>query len=293
LATLIGSPPNALLAAYINETTSLKIGFAQWMVLGLPISLVLLAIAWWLLTRFLFAVRGQSLNGAATVIAEERSKLGAMNRGERIVLVIFVLTALSWVFRPALDRLVPMLHLSDEGIAITAAIVLFAFPVDLKHGEFALNWDWAKRLPWGVLILFGGGLSLASAISDSGLAEWIGSTLSAIGDAPLFVGILVVTIAIIFLTELTSNTATAAAFLPIVGGLAVHLGRDPLSFAIPAVLAASCAFMLPVATPPNAIVYGSGRISVPQMARAGIWMNLIATAVISVAAITLLPLVFG
>lgn len=202
-----------------------------------------------------------------------------MSRGEKVVGVVFVTTAFAWIFRPLIERVLP--GLSDTGIAILAAMVLFATPVNLRRREFALSWESARQLPWDILVLFGGGLSLASAIAQTQLANWIGSNLTGLAGLPVWVSVLVVTVTIIFLTELTSNTATAAAFIPIVAALAVGVGARPVLLAMPAALAASCAFMLPVATPPNAVVFAGGYVSIPQMARAGIVLNVLFTAIIA------------
>jgi solute carrier family 13 (sodium-dependent dicarboxylate transporter), member 2/3/5 len=291
LATLIGTPPNALLAGFMAETYGVEIGFAQWMLVGLPLAVVGLPIVWLVLTRWIYPVRLREIPGGRAAIDREISAMGSLSRGETLVGIVFVMTALAWVTRPVLERWIP--EISDAGIAITAAIALFALPVKLKAGEFVLNWEWAKRLPWDVLILFGGGLSLASAISRSGLAGWIGSSLAGFQALPIIAIVIVVTLVIIFLTELTSNTATAAAFLPVLASLAVGIGENPLLLAVPAALAASCAFMMPVATPPNAIVYGSSFITIPQMARAGLVLNLLFLLLISLVGYLLVILVFG
>jgi sodium-dependent dicarboxylate transporter 2/3/5 len=200
----------------------------------------------------------------------------------------------AWLGRPAVEGLLPGgVTVTDPGIAVAGALALFLLPSGRRAGERLLDWSQARRLPWGVLILFGGGLSLAAAIGDTGLAAWIADALSGLKGLPIGVIVTGVTTTIILLTELTSNTATAATFLPLVAELAVSLGHNPLLLTIPAAVAASCAFMLPVATPPNAIVYGSGRVTMGQMAWAGLWLNILATAVIVVAAFSILPLVFG
>jgi sodium-dependent dicarboxylate transporter 2/3/5 len=294
LATLIGTPPNALMAGFMLETYGVTIGFAEWMAVGLPVSLVMLAIAWWLLCRWLFRVRRQPLGGLHGVLQREADGLGPLSPGERATAVIFAATALAWVFRPVLEDLLPSLPLSDPGIAITAAIVLFVVPVRNAGGggewTFVMTWDWARRLPWNVLILFGGGLSLAAAISATGLAGYIGDRLTGLDGLPIVIVILAVSATILVLTELTSNTATTAAFLPVIAALAIALGEDPLALVVPAALAASCAFMMPVATPPNAIVFAKGLIGVPTMARAGVWLNIAALALITLAAYLLVPL---
>jgi sodium-dependent dicarboxylate transporter 2/3/5 len=293
VATLIGTPPNALLAGFMSETYGVQIGFAQWMLLGLPLSLVMLLLCWLMLTRWLFPVAQQELPGARAAIREELRKMGPASIAEKRVAVVFGLTALLWITRPVLSSQFPALQLSDTTIAVVGALSLFFIPNGIRKNEFILTWEYAERLPWGVLLLFGGGLSLAAAVAGSGLAEWIGSELSGLQGWPVFLLVLTVTVLIIFLTELTSNIATAATFLPVVAALAVSLGQNPLLLAIPAMLAASCAFMLPVATPPNAIVFGSGYLTIPQMVRAGIWLNLIGVVVILAAVYLLTNVVFG
>ena len=318
VGTLIGTPPNAFMAGYISETYGMDVGFARWMTVGLPLVAVALPLAYLLLTRFLFRLRLERIPGGRELIQGELEEMGAMSRPERRVAVVFALTALAWITRPLLDDVLP--GLSDAGIAMAGAAVLFLVPSGAdeekrqdargragdgdpaegaegeggaEHAGFLLNWTWAKKLPWGVLILFGGGLSLAGAIADTGLTQFIGGAVGGLSAFPTLAIVAVATAVTILLTELTSNTATAAAFLPIMASVAVGIGESPYLLVIPAALAASCAFMLPVATPPNAIVYGSGRLSIPQMAKAGVWLNLTLVVLITVAAYALLPLVFG
>ncbi len=291
LGTLIGTPPNALLAGFLDASYGITIGFAEWMLLGVPIVVLTLPITWWLLTRHLHPVGTTPIAGGGTILDELRDRSGRMSRAEWVVGTITAMTALAWVGRPVLERWVP--GLSDTGIAITGALLLFLVPVAWRPFEVALRWEHAERLPWGVLVLFGGGLSLAASVQETGLAAWIGGALGGIGTFPLVVVMVLVTAVVIFLTELTSNTATAAAFLPVVASLALGIGADPLELAIPTALAASCAFMMPVATPPNAIVYGTGRITLPQMAHAGIWLNLLFIAVLPLMVILLGARLFG
>jgi solute carrier family 13 (sodium-dependent dicarboxylate transporter), member 2/3/5 len=291
LATLIGTPPNALLAAFMRETYGVEVGFAQWMVVGLPLVLVALPLSWATITKVVYPIRIREIPGGAQTIQREYAMLGPITRAERSVAVIFITTALLWITRPLLDEHLP--GLSDTSIAIAAALATFVVPVSLRHGEFLMDWKTAERLPWGVLLLFGGGLALAGAITTTGLSGWIGEAMTALESWPLPLIILLLTAVVIFLTELTSNTATAAAFLPLVASLALALGENPLVLLVPAALAASCAFMLPVATPPNAIIYGSGHVTVPQMARAGIWLNILFTALIALVVYTLVLIAFG
>jgi sodium-dependent dicarboxylate transporter 2/3/5 len=291
IGTLIGTPPNALMAAFMLDNYGVKIGFAQWMMVGVPIVAVSLVIVYLLLTRILFPVNLKEIPGGEELLKKKLSAAGPMTRGEKMVAIVFTLTAALWIGRPLLQDVIP--NLSDTGIAIFAALVMFLLPVDFKKGDFVLCWDDTKKLPWNVLILFGGGLSLAAGITSSGLAEWIGSSLSVLDWLPIIVLVVSSLFVIVFLTEITSNTATAAAFLPVLASVAIAMGQDPLLLVIPATIGASCAFMLPVATPPNAIIYGSGLVSIPQMARAGFFLNIAMIFVITVMMYLLLGQVFN
>ncbi len=298
VGTLIGTPPNAFLAAFMAESHGIEIGFARWMLLGIPLVALALPLTYWLLTRVLHPVRTGRIPGGGELVRRELEAMGPAGPAERRVAAVFVLTAALWIFRPLLDDVVP--GLTDAGVAMLSGLLLFLVPAgEPPPGDGAgpspalLDWDSARELPWGVLILFGGGLSLAAAISSSGLTDWIGGAVEGLAGWPLLGLVAAVTAVVVLLTELTSNTATTAAFLPVVASVAVGLGYDPLVLAAPAALAASCAFMLPVATPPNAIVYGSGRLTVAQMARAGVWLNLLLTAMITGFAVLLVPLIFG
>lgn len=280
VGTLVGSPPNALLAAFVQERFGIELGFAKWMTIGLPVVLIMLPLAWLLLTRITCPVARRPIPGADEVIKAEIEALGPMSIEEKRVLVIFVLTALSWIFRPLIITAFPGVGLTDSGIALLGALSLFIVPTGKGSGTSLMTWPLAVSLPWGVLLLFGGGLSLAGAISKSGLADTIGGGLAGLeGFSTIFL-IAAVTTLIVFLTEITSNTATTAVFLPIVATVAVSAGVAPLELIIPVALAASCAFMMPVATPPNAIVFASERLTVAQMAKAGFLLNLIAISVI-------------
>ncbi len=291
IGTLIGTPPNALMAAYMLDNYDVEIGFAQWMKIGVPLVVVSLPIVFLLLTKVVYPVKLKQIPGGSDVIKQELENAGAMSKAEKMVAVVFAMTAILWVTRPLLDPFIP--NISDTGIAIFGAVIMFLLPINYKEGEFVLSWDDAKKLPWEVLILFGGGLSLAAAITSTGLAEWIGMSLSGLDWVPIIVLLISSLLIIIFLTEVTSNTATAAAFLPILASVAIAMGQDPLLLVIPAAIGASCAFMLPVATPPNAIVYGSGLVSIPQMARAGFVFNIVMVFVITGMMYLLIGHVFG
>lgn len=291
MGTLIGTPPNALLAGFMSENYEYEIGFAQWMTVGVPLMIIALPLLYYLLTKVIYPIKMKEIPGGAKLIQNKLSGLGPISNAEKKVAAVFTLTALLWICRPLLTEYIP--GLSDAGIAIGAAVLLFIIPVDFSEGTFILTWAEAEELPWGVLILFGGGLSLASAISSTGLAEWIGQGVGVLGSWPLFALVGLVVFLIIFLTEMTSNTATTAAFLPILASVAIGLGENPLLLAIPAALGASCAFMLPVATPPNAIVYGSGKITIPEMSKAGLWLNMTFILLLTVGSFILINYVFG
>ena len=291
MGTLIGTPPNALLAAFVLDNYGIEIGFAQWMLFGVPLVVVGLPLAYALLIKLSFPVHLNELPGGADIIREEQKRLGAISPEEIKVAIVFGLTALAWIFRELLEEIVP--GISDAGIAIAAALALFLIPVDLKKGRFLLDWESAEKLPWGILILFGGGLSLAAAFTRTGLDEYVGLMVVGFEAWPTLLLLALSVVVILLLTEMTSNTATAAAFLPILAAAAIGIGENPLLFIIPAALAASCAFMLPVATPPNAIVYSSGLLSVPMMVRAGIYLNLCFALLVVLASYLLLPSVFG
>lgn len=276
IATLIGTPPNAFLAAFLSDTYGVQIGFGQWMLLGVPIAVVMMAFTWWWLTRKGFDLKGGDTSGA---IQQELAKLGPMSRGEKLVTIIFLLAATAWIFRPVLANYIP--GLNDTSIAIGAALLLFSIPVDVRKRTFLMDWESAGKLPWGVLLLFGGGLSLSGVIGTSGLAKWIAENMDWVATLPGLFMVVVVVVVILALTELTSNTATAATFLPLLGALAIAQGIPPELLAIPAAVAASCAFMMPVATPPNAIVFGTGHMRIHSMIRAGFALNIASVVVVT------------
>ncbi|CAM5195291.1 SLC13 family permease [Alishewanella longhuensis] len=291
LATLIGTPPNALMAAFLADNYDIQIGFAEWMMVGLPLSIVMLALSWLWLTKAAYKVDAFDAVETKSLFREQLSKLGIMQRGEKAVLAIFSLTAFCWIFRPFLASITG-LPLDDTIIAMAAALLLLVLPLDRKNTRI-LTWDETRKLPWGILMLFGGGLSLAALITKSGLAAFIADQVILLGDVPFWVMILVVTAVIVFLTEVTSNTATAAGFLPLLAPVALAMSGTPLTLVIPAAIAASCAFMMPVATPPNAIVFSSGQLKISDMVKAGFALNIFSVIVVSVVTLTLARWVFG
>lgn len=296
IATIIGSPPNGILVEFVALEYGRDIGFSEWMLIGGPIALVFLPLAWALITWVLYPIKIKRIEGGGELFEQEFAKLGPMKAGEWITMIVFGCTALLWITRPLLvavtigggaDPWRPFAGLSDAGIAILAAMALFVIPAQRSTADerstltFTMNWTTATKLPWGILVLFGGGLSLAAAVKSNEVAEFLGVQAVGLRDFPPVVLVLAVTVGVIFLTELTSNTATTATLVPVLAGLALGLGVSPEMLIIPATIAASCAFMLPVATPPNAIVFGSGYITIPQMARAGFWLNIIGVVLIT------------
>lgn len=287
IATLIGTPPNLVFAGVVQELYGIEITFLKWAMLGVPVSVVLLIICWKYLTSFAFKFEQKEFPGGKAEISRLLLLLGKTSKQEKIVLTVFILTAFCWITRSFL--LTPILPLIDDTIiAITAGVFLFILPADNK-GNRILNWEEAVKLPWGIIILFGGGMALAKAFGDTGLAVWIGEQLTALENLPLILLILVLIAAVNFLTEVTSNLATTAMLLPILAPMALALEVHPYFLLVAATMAASCAFMLPVATPPNAVVFGSGHLRIPDMIRTGIWMNVFSILLLTLVIYYLLP----
>jgi len=281
IGTIIGTAPNVFLVSYIRSQMDIEISFVQWMAFALPLVVVFLPLAWWLLSRVIYRVSAEPIPGVSALLEKMHSELGAPTRAEKLTLIVFLLTAGAWVTRPLLQKItvggvMPFAGLSDPGIAVIAAMVLFVTPVSFSKREFLMDWETAVKLPWGLLILFGGGLALAATLDRSGFSAFLGSQAIVLSALPLLVIVIMVTATVIFLTELTSNTATTATLIPVLYAVAIGLGINPFLLIMPAGIAASCAFMLPVATPPNAVVFGSGLVSIPQMSRAGFWLNIVA-----------------
>ena len=298
MGTIIGTAPNVFTVSFLNEEAGIQIGFLDWMKFGVPLVIVFVPFIWLVLTRWVFPLQRGHLPGAEEMLTAERDGLPPFSRAEKLTLTVFVLTAMLWVTRPLLGQITvgewqPLAGLTDPGIAMLAALTLFLVPVDLRRGQFLMDWETAVRLPWGLLLLFGGGLALAAAIVSTGLSAFLGAQAAALGDWPLWLIILTVIAGVVFLTELTSNTATTATLIPLLFAIATGLDLPPLLLVLPATFAASCAFMLPVATPPNAIVFGSGLITIPQMSRAGLRLNMAAIVLVTFAAYAILAPVLG
>jgi sodium-dependent dicarboxylate transporter 2/3/5 len=292
IATIIGSPPNGIAVRYIQQTYGRDVGFVDWLQVGGPFTLLFLPIAWLLVTRVLFRADIGEIAGGRRYFDEEYRKLGPLSRGEQVVLAVFALTAACWICSPLLKNLVvagrqPLAALSDTGIAMLAAMALFLCPVDLKTGARAMDWTTAKKLPWGVLMLFGGGLTLATAIEANGVSAFIGNASRGLAGLPPLALLLVIVTMTVFLSELTSNTAQVSTMVPVLAAMSPALGMSPYVLIFACTLAASSAYMMPVGTPPNAIVFGTGLVRLPQMMRAGFWLNLAGILVIT-AVVTLL-----
>ncbi|MCK5040867.1 MAG: DASS family sodium-coupled anion symporter [Sphingomonadales bacterium] len=294
MGTPIGTPPNVMMVGYLRETLNIEVSFLQWMTFGIPVVLLMTPAAWFVLTKLYFKIDNNLSHGGGVAVEKELAKMGNISAPERRVAIIFAFIAFAWVFRTWLDNFSLLQNLSDTGIAIIGAVVMFLVPSGSKTdpGSVLLNWEWAVRIPWGVLLLFGGGLSLAAAVSSTGLAVWLGDSLSVLTTFHLFILMAAIITMVVFLTELTSNTATTATLLPVLGAIAITGGIDPMLLAAPAAVAASCAFMLPVATAPNAIVFSGGRVHIPDMAGAGFRLNIIAIIILSSLSYLLIPVIF-
>ncbi len=292
ISTLIGTAPNLVFAGIVEETYGISINFLQWMSFGVPLAIVMLAITWFYLTRIAYPSEIDHLPGGEETIRKEIEALGKISSQEKKVLFVFCGVAAAWILRGVLD--IKALELiKDSTIAMAGALLLFVIPSNWHRREFLLDWKTAVTIPWDILILFGGGFALAKGFSETGLTTFLAGQLSILQGSNILFIIAVVTLLVIFLTELTSNTATASLTLPIMAALAGAMQIHPYGLMVATVIAASFAFMLPVATPPNAIIFSSRYVTIPQMMKAGIWLNLIGVVLISLFVMFLLPVVWG
>jgi solute carrier family 13 (sodium-dependent dicarboxylate transporter), member 2/3/5 len=290
IATLIGTPTNALAVAFMEQTYGVRPSFAEWMVFGLPCTLLLLPLAWWTLVAVTHPFHLPQVGGARDLMRDELRELGPMSVPERRVAAVGIAAAVAWIASPWLKALPGLGTLSDMGIAMLAGLALFIIPSGSREGGALLRAEDFRRVPWETLFLFGGGLALAALIQDSGLSGRIGAMLAGLAGWPAMAVTAVVVLVVLFWTELTSNVATAATFMPVLLALATATGQPALELMAPAAVAASCAFMLPVGTAPNAIVYGSGRVAMRDMVRAGLVVDILAWGVILGAAAATLHL---
>lgn len=292
VGTLIGTPPNTIFAGIVKELYGVQISFAGWMMFGVPLAVILLVFVWVYLVKIAFPMKIKHIPGGKAVIQDEKDELGSMSFEEKLVLVVFTLTALLWITRSFIP-LEFISRLDDTIIAIIASVILFMLPSKQAKDGKIINWNDAKEVPWGILLLFGGGLAIAKGFKDSGLAQWIGEQLTVLQSVHFFLLILCVTTLVLFLTEITSNTATATMMFPIMASLGLALNVHPYALMVAAGISASCAFMLPVATPPNAIVFGSGLLKITDMVRAGFWINLFCIFFIAGMIYFFMPIAWG
>ena len=291
IATIIGTPPNSVLIALLESEYNIQISFLQWMTIGLPFSILMVAIAYFVLVKLMFPCRDIQFGASANVIGEELQKLGKISRAEKRVLIIFFATVFLWVTRGLINKLFPALNLNDTIISLIGALALFVIPLDVKAKKFILDWNDTQKLSWGILLLFGGGLALAKGMKVSGLVDLI-TTLIGGSNFSVFVVVLLLILLMIFMTELMSNVALVAVLAPVVAGIAIGLEIPMLNLLIPITIASSCAFMLPMATPPNAIVFASGYVKVSQMVKVGIFLNLIAAVLLVLYYLFVIPVFF-
>lgn len=278
--TLIGTPPNVVMVGYMEELLNVQMSFGQWLTLGIPIGSVLLLATYLLITKLLFVNNLGSIDGSEKLINERLRSLGRITRQERLVIFVFALTAFCWIFNSQINALAGKNIMSNTTTAMTGGILMFLMPLNWKKSEFLLNWDDTKKLPWGILILFGGGMCLAKGMEKVGIIQLVGEFVSQQGNIDLILLIAIVTALVLFLTEVMSNVALVTIFLPVAIGITASLDIPPLLLVIPATIASSCAFMMPISTPPNAIVFASGHIKIKDMIKAGIVLNIVAITIL-------------
>ena len=291
IATVIGTPPNSVMIGLLENQYNIEISFLKWMVIGLPFSIVLVAISYLVLVKLMYPSRQLKFTASKEVIHDELQKLGPMSGKEKMVMAIFGVTVFLWIFRTVINDIFPGLKLNDTMISMMAAVAMFAIPYNLKKGDFLIEWRDTQKLAWGILILFGGGLALAEAMQVSGIVDLVANAIASSEISVLLTASLLIVL-MLFMTELMSNVALVAVLAPVVAGIALGLGLPIVYLLIPVTMASSCAFMLPMATPPNAIVFASGYIKVHEMARVGIILNLIASAILILMFQFVIPLLF-
>ena len=291
VATVIGTPPNSVMIGLLENEYNIEISFLKWMVIGVPFSALLIWIIYIVLVKWMYPNKQLKFTASKEVINDELKKLGPMNGKEKMVLAIFGVTVFLWIFRTVINGIFPALKLNDTMISIMAAIAMFSIPYNLKKGDFIIEWKDTQKLAWGILILFGGGLALAKGMSVSGIVDMVSGAIANSEISILFTAILLITL-MLFMTELMSNVALIAVLAPVVAGIAIGLDLPILYLLIPVTIASSCAFMLPMATPPNAIVFASGYIKVSEMARVGIILNIIAVVLLVLMFQFIIPLLF-
>ncbi len=293
IATIIGTPPNIVMTGFMEQEYDMQISFLKWMLMGVPFSCLIIGLIYFVLVKLIYPSGLSELPESDKIIDAELAKLGKVQKRERRVIIIFLITIFLWIFRSYVNDLIPFINLSNAGISMLAALALFSIPFEFNKGEFSLEWKDTVRLPWGILILFGGGLSLASGLSSTGVIDFIGNMVATSGFNNIFIIASFLILIMLFMTELMSNVALVAIFCPVVAGIAIGLDYEVLHLMIPVTMASSCAFMLPMATPPNAIIFASGYVKVHEMAKAGVILNLISVLIIILFSLFVIPYLFA
>ncbi|RNL90765.1 DASS family sodium-coupled anion symporter [Sinomicrobium pectinilyticum] len=293
VTTIVGTPPNVVFVGFMKEFYGQEVEFGRWLLIGIPVCFVMLLITYLMITRVLFRHKLGRLDGSGALVQTKLRELGKMNLAEKLVAIVFFLTACSWVFKSQINSLLGGAYLNDTIIAMGGGILMFVMPVRLKTHEYVLNWSYTEKLPWGILLLFGGGICLAKGLESTGIVEFVGNVIAGDGSMPLWLLILLLTTFTLYVTELMSNVALVVIFMPIVLGIARTLEVNPMYLAVPVAIASSCAFMMPISTPPNAIVFSSGYIRMSDMVKAGFFLNLISVIFLVVVALTLVHWVYG
>ncbi|MDH5474973.1 MAG: DASS family sodium-coupled anion symporter [Cyclobacteriaceae bacterium] len=286
IGTIIGTPPNVVLVGYMESFYGISIDFLDWMLVGIPVVIVLLVITYFLIVKVLFPIKKLEVSGTNILLENEIKKLGRWTNEQKMVAVVFVLTAIGWVFKQQINQLIGAPLLNDTVTAMMGGVAMFSLPIN-KKGKMLMEWEAMKRLPWGILILFGGGICLAKGMEKSGVVNLLAEIVSGDNHMVLWVVIAILTAIMLFMTELMSNVALTTIFIPVVIGIASGLGVSPFYLVVPVTMAASCAFMMPISTPPNAVVFSSGFIRIRDMMKAGVILNLISIVVLVIAALTI------
>lgn len=280
MATIIGTPPNVVFAGFAKEFYNQDISFFRWMIIGVPLSLITLFACYWMITRLLFPNNLSKVEGSEALIADKLAELGPMRKEEKLTLMVFGLTSFFWIFQQGLNSLFGAEIFNDTNIGVTGGVLMFLVPIDFRKGEFLISWDDTRRLPWGILILFGGGICLAKGMESTGIIKGIGDSIAGLEGIAIWQMMLLLTLTSVVLTEFMSNVALVTIFVPVVFGISKGLNFDPYILALPVTFAASCAFMFPISTPPNAIVFSSGHIQMKDMIKGGIVLDVLCMIII-------------
>jgi len=292
MATIIGTPPNVVMVGFMKRFYDLDVSFTRWMVVGIPLMIMALASCYFIITRILFRNHLPSIQGSGELIQRKLTELGRLSKEEKLVLSVFSVICFFWIFRQNINGMIGKNLLDDTTIAMAGGVIMFLMPVNLGEQKFLLDWSDMKELPWGILLLFGGGLCLADGMEKSGLVQIVGNYFS--NQSGISTGVLIFSLTAISmgLTELMSNVALVTIFVPVVFGIADGFHLNPIWLAMPVTFAASCAFMMPISTPPNAVLFATGYIKMKDMIRTGILLNLFCLVIITILALTVIPQLF-